>query len=307
MILKKSTLTWFVHPGSEHGPDKNSQIKSWNRRDHRRKFLETSANVFDPKKGVIKSVCVRYWGEWEPESRVIAKFAPKNFGPKWLHSPVKPIRRDIQNILKNTDPRGCQGTSCGKPGENYQNTDPFVFNGPFCYGICKLTTKRGKSLTQMSKLSKGDVILFGSTKKSKNQDIIFQLDTVFVISHVIDYDPSNLKSLERNKKVPKNYLDWSLRLAHASSKPGCLNLKLYLGATYDDPCNGMYSYVPAQRAEDSPHGFPRIQIKTKPSLPLTIQKPKCIAKTENEMFDFWNKLRKEVAKQNCIQAIYLHV
>jgi hypothetical protein len=45
--------------------------------------------------------------------------------------------------------------------------------------------------------------------------------------------------------------------------PADLKLRLYLGATIENPVNGMYSFSPAKILGDVPVGFSRVQLRDK--------------------------------------------
>ena len=58
----------FIHPGSEHGSDRGTDIRSWNQGPHRRKFLKVLGRTLI--NGTEDDAEIVFWGEWEPASRI---------------------------------------------------------------------------------------------------------------------------------------------------------------------------------------------------------------------------------------------
>ena len=138
----------FPHPGSEHEP--TGPMMDWNRGQHARKFLKAHGRyVVD---GVAREGAVAFWGEWEPQSRVVETFPPEiPGGPCFLHEPFWVSQPD---------------------GDRLQNTDPLVFGDRFLYSNCRQRRNR-----KLRELAPGSIVLFGSKRRSE-----FVLDTVLVIS-----------------------------------------------------------------------------------------------------------------------------
>ena len=87
----KRCFVQFLHPGGEHAPNAPS-LKVWNTGNHRRKFLKSQGRFLDPHGSQEDSVV--FWGEREPESRVIESIAdPLPDGPRCFYKPyyVSPI------------------------------------------------------------------------------------------------------------------------------------------------------------------------------------------------------------------------
>jgi len=87
----------FIHPGKEHKPDGNESM-DWNRHDHRRKFVEITGRC--RRQGATFEGSLRFWAEWEPQSRVIKIEKPLDSGPRAVHRPyyVRPAPyRDQQS------------------------------------------------------------------------------------------------------------------------------------------------------------------------------------------------------------------
>jgi hypothetical protein len=222
----------FLHPGKEHRPDRNG-FKDWNRKDHRRKFVEIDGQCV--KNGKRLGGLLRFWAEWEPQSNVVTQITdPVTDGPEYVYNPFYVVPRSYRNL---------------------QNTDPFVF-GSFFYTGCQQNTERGS--TQLRYLSRASVILFGSCVSGQ-----FAIDTVFVVDKFEDHDKRSVQKLRNH--LPEVY--WSVTLAAwyqesrddscpSSCKP-FESWRLYYGATVDSPVNGMYSFFPCCPAQESPVGFAR--------------------------------------------------
>jgi hypothetical protein len=217
----------FIHPGKEHEPD-HPEGRSWNVKSHRRKFLVDRGRYLD--EDGIKEGEICFWGEWEPDSEVREHIKePVVDGPHYLHGPYyKPI------------------TSPGR----WQNTDPFVFGDRFLYTCCK--QHAGGHPTQLKYLDRGSVILFGSCVDRSR----FVVDTVFVVDNAIEYDLRNYAD-RIPKSIGETYTHVTvLRLDDS------LSYKLYFGASYDTPADGMFSFFPCLPYQSGTNGFarPRIQI-----------------------------------------------
>jgi len=231
------SIVQFFHPGGEHGYDKKINnngklIKDWNNNAHGRKFLLNEGSYI--KNDQKYNGKLLFWGEWEPPSYV-EKLEPhenrSQYGknPEYLHFPFLPSDDQIR-LYQNE--------------HIYQNTDPFVFGKNFIYAICR---QKKKSLRT---LEKGSLIVFGSRVNFR-----FVIDTVFVVKEAEPYS-----SLEDIKKMNLGkYLDIVTKFI--LNKNDCLNepegLILYKGATFDDPENGMFSFVPAKVYDSKKIGFPR--------------------------------------------------
>ncbi len=223
----------FLHPGKEHRPDKG---KFWNKGDHKRKFLITPGGCVRGDK-VIDAEIV-FWGEWEPQSEVVCQInQPFPHGPRYIYRPFYTVPHSYNGL---------------------QNTDPFVFD-KFLYGNC--LQNRSSGPTQLRYLERGSVILFGSRVEGS-----FVLDTVFVVRDWIDHAFHNYKSV-LEERVPRGYMEVTVNPLYLSrrSKKGCkkgcsphgLSYRLYIGATYDNPWEGMYSFFPCLPFENGRRGFAR--------------------------------------------------
>lgn len=225
----------FMHPGNEHGPDEPG-LKRWNIGPHRRKFLEIEGEYGDDPAGEPSSGEVVFWGEWEPESTVQPITAPIANGPRWIHRPyyVKP---------QTYWPDGSD--------DPLQNTDPFVFGSCFRYTLCRQWRNGTNGPSLLRELDPGSLILFGSFKAGE-----FVLDTAFVTGESIRHDHDSWSTLLPD--LPETYVDVTMRATYAWG-PGP-ELRLYSGATRQQPMNEMFSFAPCLPVEAAPHGFARPSI-----------------------------------------------
>ncbi len=232
-MVEARCFVQFIHPGGEHAPDQGN-VRTWNQGPHRRKFL-TCPGITELDRREQELV---FWGEWEPPSEVVEEIdRPLKNGPRYIYRPYW-IR-----------PHSFRGL---------QNTDPFVFDG-FYYSICKQTRSTGR--TQLRYLEPGSVILFGSHLRGE-----FVLDTVFVVKGHVDHTNRNYCEVLHGK-VPEHYPTVALAPFYASrprdaqSCADATELRLYFGATVDDPVDGMFSYFPCQAYRPRSRGFARPRIR----------------------------------------------
>ena len=242
----KRCFVQFPHPGGEHRPDHGDHI-DWNPRKrngkenpHRRKFLQFDGEWID-RNGRCHPDTLRAWGEWEAESTRILPFnVPKGdrHHPRHLWSPYW-MPRDSYDGL--------------------HNTDPFIFGDRILYSNCGQDAPNKPALRH---LAPGSVIAFGSGKKSGG-DWTWVLDTVLVVRESFWYDPAHPKQA-LDCKVSKTFLGVTGGPLKANrelhNNPNARRLRLYRGATPNEPVCGMYSFFPAMRA-GTDTGFPRPSIK----------------------------------------------
>lgn len=273
----------FHHPGDEHEPD-TPTMRTWNRGPHRRKFMDKRAVYLAAPGAKPAEGEVVFWGEWEPPSVLLKRFEkPALDEPRFLFRPVL-------GKFEKADPP-------------YQNTDPFVYGGPFLYGNCKENSRKGFP-TGMQALKKGSVILFGSNRHGSQ----FVLDTVFVVEDWTPYATADyLETLKG--KVPADYFDITLNpIAHdlAVNKMAGCSYRLYKGATFERPLHGMFSYFPCRPWKDGDaRGFARPVI----TLPGIIDDRLTGWQRMNpqEKIEDVERLWKEVTRQVCAQGLSLGV
>lgn len=227
----------FLHPGGEHEPDAG-QVKTWNRKDHRRKFLKSPGSYLGPHGPQDGDIV--FWGEWEPESVAVAEIStPLPDGPRWVYEPYFVLTE-------------------GAPDEAWysgrQNTDPFVFGDRFRYTGC-LQHKQGRP-TQLRHLARDSVILFGSCRGRSR----FVVDTVFVVAEHIDHTKRDYQDQLRGL-VPITYEAVTLAPWYANTDDLTESHRLYSGATFDASVEGMFSFVPCLPSSLAPRGFARPTIR----------------------------------------------
>jgi len=267
----------FMHPGGEHGPDKDSSKKGWNCDDHKRKFLRNRGRC--TRNGEPFGTELVFWGEWEPESDIECIPEPLQIrnGPKHIHSPYYIIPSSYAGL---------------------QNTDPFIFE-KFLYGICQQHTSKGS--TQLRYLARGSVILFGSYVEDD-----FALDTVFVIRGWREHNSHNYKSELNGCSLPPGYEEVALNPLYQSScgnKPDCMpeegkSYRLYFGATYDEreEFEGMFSFFPCLPYEKGGAGFPRPKIRIPGVITGTQRQGKKLnpQTTQSAVCELWQSVKNQV-------------
>jgi hypothetical protein len=135
------------------------------------------------------------------------------------------------------------------------NTDPFVFGDRFFYSICKQNNRKGP--TALQRLARGSVVLFGSGQGRAR----FVVDTVFVVADYVDWNLSNYREKLRDVVPPEYFhatlepIAYEMRVRDLSPSQ---TFRLYVGATCDRPCEGMFSFFPCRPAADGQaQGFAR--------------------------------------------------
>jgi len=280
------SIVQFTHPGDEHSHDKNNiNFKSWNIGKHKRKFLKATGEYVENNN--LETAELLFWGEWEPPSIVsMFKKKPTKFHPKWMHIPVLPI--EIPNPIS--------------AGKSYQNTDPCVFDGEFKYFVCKQFRNKTQKPTKLSKLEKGSLVLFGSTGNQNKENAFFQLDTVFVISHYIEYDSSDSDPI--TEPSLKKYIDLSLKMAFPNPTKNSIKMRLYFGATYQNRVNEMYSFSPSKLYNGLNSGFPRLALKDLNYLTNNLNAAPKVTECSNEVIkSFWNEIVKISRSNGFVEGV----
>ena len=268
-MVDKPYFVQFPHPGGEHRPARGAQVIGWNERyrnhkqnPHKRKFMQLHGEWTDEDRTNKGCGDLWAWGEWEPESKLIRKFCPPARERELPHNLWDPYY-----IPKN----GYEGL---------HNTDPFIFGDRILYSNCGQTAESKRSLKC---LGRGSVIAFGSGKRIKGE-WKWMLDTVLVVKDSYLYDPLNPRNALKGK-VPEAFLDVTggpladnpeQKTGSGACGPGETQLRLYMGATPEDPVHGMFSFFPAKPAGGGA-GFPRPIIEKLPGkyfTPGNTQAPK---------------------------------
>ena len=281
---EKLCFVQLLHPGGE---PTSPLGRRWNRGQHVRKFLRVGGQYVQ-NDDLVDGV-VDFWGEWEAESELA-----EEFGRPLLHEPKRVWR---PYWTKKDDDR------------DLQNTDPFVFGG-FYYTGCLQRRESGPS--QLRYLARGSVVLFGSRVAGA-----FVVDTVFVVDDWIDHDVASYRTLLKGK-VPDAYWDVTLkpRYADESEKkawfclPGeGLSWRLYFGATYDNPVDGMFSFVPCKPSTGVPGGFPRPSIEipgiVNPGLGRSFRRNE--QSGLGDVVELWESVMEQVQSQGLSLGVFLEV
>ena len=250
---RKILIAQFTHPGDEHSisrQEKKDGVKKWNYGPHRRKFLKAVGQYVQTDGTLSTKQDMLFWGEWEPTSEFneIDSLREPGVVPRYVHKP----------FLKSTN--GTLDLPSLNIGDDKwrQNTDPFVFGDCFLYSCCKQRRKNMVDITQMGKLEKGSIILFGSTISSKRGGPYFVLDTVFVVGEYKEYHRKDAKT-ELDGFVPNDYFD-IMGYEDSEDKSDNKLFVCYKGATVSNPVDGMFSFVPCRPCPDREMGFPRVKL-----------------------------------------------
>lgn len=260
----------FIHPGGEHWPDQDG-VKNWNFGSHRRKFLVSPGQYVDA--GQMRDGEIVFWGEWEPESRVVERYQQRlPDGPQFLYEPffIEPDRYDTGR----------------------QNTDPFVFGDQFHYTWCLQNTKRGE--TQLRHLARGSVILFGSCLQKSR----FVIDTVLVVADYIDHSARDYRD-KLDGAVSSIYERVTITTGYGQLGESSLVHRLYFGATYGRALDAMFSFFPCQPRAEAPNGFARPAIFIPGLITPQLTQGKKIARlsTGQEARDLWGEVCRQVREQ----------
>ncbi len=241
----------FPHPGAEQRPAAGGG-RGWNTlaASHARKFMQLSGE-WTGSDGSTASGDLWAWGEWEPQSHLLRRLggSRERGYPQYLWHQYYEVPKG-----------GCGGL---------HNTDPFIFGDRFLYSNCKQTSR-----TRLRSLGRGSMIAFGSYKAHR-----WVLDTVMVVAGSVDYLPLRARSelvglvSEAFVDVTAGPLEDNRQDTSCGPAPvrrsGCggavggdadVKLRLYWGATPEDPVGGMFSFFPAMPAGRA-RGFPRPGIK----------------------------------------------
>jgi hypothetical protein len=145
------------------------------------------------------------------------------------------------------------------------------------------------------------------------------LDTVFVVGRSIPYNPAKLENLLSDPLVDQDFLKASFHTALPVTDcevPADLKLRLYLGATIENPVDGMYSYSPAKVLKGTPEGFSRVQLREKDlKLPghsnfLTNNlnsAPKQSSITSADARALWESVLFKCRDHGCVPGVHFHL
>ena len=264
----------FPHPGGEHNPDRSEEM-SWNAEAHRRKFIRSPGRYLD-RGNIPRSGTVSFWGEWEPQSRVVERYGKAGPEmPRFLHEPF--LQRPADLMVRR------------------QNTDPFVFGDAFLYSNCRQFT-RTLGPSHMQRLGEGSVVLFGSKLNHR-----FVLDTLMVIGSDTPYvigEPDGF-----GNDVTEVFHAATFEPLAASPKLAGTHAVLYRGLMYGLGRQEMFSFVPAN-ADGRPFARPSIELTD-----LVNSKNSRAAKitpaTPGQARDVWHNIVGQVRAQGLDLAVFL--
>lgn len=278
----KLCFVQFFHPGGEHCLDAPG-IKEWTKVEdgHGRKFFRSPGRSLLDKEAKPAEGEIGFWGEWEAPSETEAVSMPRPDGPKWMHRPFWSRPESFRGL---------------------HNTDPFVFGDRFCYTGCLQHTKRGP--TQLRHLARGSVILFGSKRPRRPE---FTIDTVFVVADFIDHARRDymrkLAPIVSETYAAVTLAPWYADMGDCTVPESDRSYRLYRGATFDDPVNGMFSFFPCVREDGLNQGFARpvIRIPGVISPKMTQGKKLNPRQSIGEITPLWS----EVVRQVMVQGLAL--
>lgn len=281
----------FTHPGQEHKkgillPGTDFYFKKWNyNKRHSRKYVRHNVTFLNDK-NELNSGLADFWCEWEPNSlaKELNMFSDDKEMPSTLHYP----------IYIDTTPPHCSNNKLvnkiinAKKDEtqhsaDLQNTDPFIFGENFYYTCCKQE--------QTKNLERGSIILFGSTFRNPNK---YVLDTVFVVDKIINCTE------ETSHNYTGIFYDAVLhKIYHGHTNGARLTSnKIFIGATYNNPVNGMYSFFPCHAASDT-ETYKRIELSNDihPRISSVLQSRGIyLTDTETDTINLWTTIKNHVLK-----------
>lgn len=123
-----------------------------------------------------------------------------------------------------------------------QNTDPFVWGDAIRYTFCR-QPGNGK----LRRLGRGSLILFGSSLHNQ-----FVLDSVLVVAGWLEHE----KCDDLAGRTDEAHMNATIKPMYGWGDKK-RTYRLYLGATPDEPVNGMFSFVPCRPAAGDASGFAR--------------------------------------------------
>jgi hypothetical protein len=273
----------FPHRGAERQPDGTtmewSRLFHQGRRvEHARKFLRARGSYLSVPEGQPVSGPLAFWGEWEPQSRVVEEYPQATAGkPRWLQEPF--WRRPVVSFPRH-------------------NTDPLVFGERFTYSNC-----RQEHNAKLRHLAGGSVILFGSGSKTK-----FMLDTVLVVGEGARcYDIARSGDMPDGPDLLQGVVFEPLRSILGSRQE--MSFRLYPGRNYADAPEGPFSFVPCRPAEDPKQcAFARPVIRLSgPWLePSCWRAARCTPATPAELSRLWHEVVRQVVEHHRL-ALGIHL
>ena len=215
------------------------------------------------------------------------------------YSNETPLNKKISSI-KNK-----QASSIGMD-VYYQNTDPFVFGDRFIYSsICKPYATLN--------IKPGSIILFGSTH-NYDGEMRYRVDTVFVVKVIIDLvtDKNGNYIFDEYKDGDKD-IHYNTTLKHLDPNDP-FSHKIFIGATPQDPVEGMYSFIPAHVSDGKTNRerYGTLVIDTDfekyKKIKDTVQWQGCISCIgKDEVTDFWIALKEYTESKGYVPAVKINL
>jgi hypothetical protein len=162
-----------------------------------------------------------------------------------------------------------------------------------------------KRPTELARLDKGSLILFGSKKDGE-----FVLDTVFVVANYKDYDLSDPNALPNEGLYRDIVIKMSCGTSAYMRNP--IMQRLYYGATYEKLYQEMYSFAPAQKTikkfEDyqaTDKGFPRVTLANSSYITQGLMMGFKTTNTDIAAIkSFWEEIRQQSRAQDCVEGVH---
>jgi hypothetical protein len=166
------------------------------------------------------------------------------------------------------------------------------------YSNCRQTVSEGRP-NSMQRLTRGSVVCFGSTIEGE-----FCVDTVFVVAGTEPWVPAEVEDLD----VDRAFKACTGGSIVTGKKGADWRLTLYRGATLDDPVEGMFSFVPARRADAGDARFARPPVR----LPGMVNPANWRSTWGSKrplpigtLRDSWEAVRHQVLAANLLLAVWL--
>lgn len=275
--MPANKMIQFLHSGVEHTRQSGEK---WNTGSHRRKFMRHTGMYLNNGNKEVGQF--HFWGEWEAQS----DFLP--IKPELVSGKGLPVGIFSPYYSLKAKPSGAI------------NTDPFVF-GDFVYSCCR-KTKNGKPTMLSKNLNAGDIILFGSCFGGN-----FILDTVFVVK---DCKKIKLRNYEKELKgkVSNSFIETVIKpIFDENCSSGCKyptdELTIHFGATYDDPVDDLFSFVPCASVNSKNQYFSRPIIKHPGISPRLNTNFKVMVKESQNIKMEWEEIFRQIREQNLYPAI----
>mgnify|MGYP001611898366 CR=1 FL=1 len=83
-----------------------------------------------------------------------------------------------------------------------------------------------------------------------------------------------------------------------------IKLRLYNGASFKKPIEGIYSYSPCQLWKNQNEGFPRIPLKDMEYISNNLNAaPKITEVSIKEIIQFWKRIKDITNKMGCVEGV----